>query len=135
MTITVGMLVATLLVGVLSMVVGFIWYSLQVFGTSWMEENKFKMEEIQQGAGVGYAYTFLAALVTGFMLSFMVSYFVIETFVGVVGFTFAIWFGFVATTYVSNYVFTMKSFKLFLIDTGYYLVFFLLSGVIVHFIR
>ena len=41
--------IALLLAGLVSLVVGFIWYNPKVFGTIWMRENNFTQEQLRTG--------------------------------------------------------------------------------------
>jgi hypothetical protein len=41
--------VALLLAAIVTLVVGFIWYSPKVFGTIWMKENNLTQEELRKG--------------------------------------------------------------------------------------
>ena len=41
--------IALLLAGLVTLVVGFIWYNPKVFGTIWMKENNFTQEQLRTG--------------------------------------------------------------------------------------
>jgi hypothetical protein len=61
-------LLAILVAGVSTMVVGFLWYSPLLFAKPWVREmgydlnDKAKMEEMRKGAGPAYAGSFVAGL-------------------------------------------------------------------------
>ena len=65
---------AVLAAGVAAMIVGFLWYSPLLFAKPWMAlmgydpSDKAKTEELQKGAGKLYAISFVASLVTAFVL-------------------------------------------------------------------
>ena len=42
--------VALLIAAIVTLVVGFIWYSPKVFGTIWMKENNLTQEELKKGS-------------------------------------------------------------------------------------
>ena len=66
--------VPVLVAAVATMVIGFIWYSPFVFARPWMRamgydpEDKAKLAEMQKGAGWMYAGSFVASLVSAFVL-------------------------------------------------------------------
>ncbi|MDR7371735.1 DUF1761 domain-containing protein [Flavobacterium aquidurense] len=41
--------IALLLAGLVTLVIGFIWYNPKVFGTIWMKENNFTQEQLRTG--------------------------------------------------------------------------------------
>lgn len=122
--------VAIVIAAVLSMVIGFVWYSLKVFGKPWMKESGLSLKDIGDGPGMGYALVTLTSLLQAYILSHFVDYTSATTWVDGAVTGFWIWAGFVATAYTATYVFTRKSFKLWSIDTGYFLVLLLVQGAI-----
>ena len=66
---------AVLVAAVSTMVVGFLWYSPILFAKPWMREmgydpdDKAKVQEMQKGAGPAYLGSFLASLVSAFILA------------------------------------------------------------------
>jgi hypothetical protein len=65
---------SVLVAGVATMVVGFLWYSPILFARPWMvamgydPEDKAKIQEMQKSAGKSYAISFVASLVSAFVL-------------------------------------------------------------------
>lgn len=121
-------LAATLVAALLSMVVGFMWYSTAVFGSQWMKETGLKMKDVQEGPGVGYALTMAGALVEAFVLAHFIDFTAATTWVDGVMTALWVWVGFVAYALGVNYIFAKRSFNLWLIDSGYFLVLFVLQG-------
>jgi hypothetical protein len=124
-------ILAVVLSAVAAMAIGFVWYSMSVFGKPWMEESGLTMEKIGNGPGVGYMLVTLTSALTGAMFSFFATRLGVKTVVEGLTLAVLLWVGFVATSYAATYVFSQKSLKLYLIDTGYYLSLLLAVGVIV----
>ena len=109
--------------------IGSLWYSPLLFSKPWQKEIGLTDEDIKSANmplifGASFVLEFIGALVldlfigpqgtikTGILISLLVG------------------FGFVATSIGTNYLFGRKSLKLFLIDAGYFLLFFLIMGII-----
>ncbi len=130
-------LLAVLVAGIATMILGFVWYSPALFAKPWMREmgydpnDKAKIQEMQKSAGPTYAVAFLAGLVSAFMLGKFLSITPIDTALYGMKFGFGIWLGFVATVQLTGALFMKNSMKLFAINTGYQLVCYLVMGAIV----
>jgi Protein of unknown function (DUF1761) len=65
---------AVLVAAVASMVLGFLWYSPALFARPWMlamgydPDDKSRIKEMQKSAGKSYGISFVASLVTAFVL-------------------------------------------------------------------
>ncbi len=122
---------AVLVAAVASMVVGFIWYG-PLFGKVWMGLTGKRPEDAKgPDAMRGYAVSFIAALITAYILSHLVDYAGAKTYQEGAVAGFWVWLGFVATTMGVNYVFSGKPLKLYLIDAGNQLVSIAVMGAIV----
>ncbi len=129
-------LLAVLVAAISTMVVGFLWYSPLLFAKPWMREmgydptDKARMEEMKKSAGPAYGGSFLASLVSAFVLSLFLHWLRAESLhVGLmVGFH--VWLGFVATVQLTGVLFMKQSMKLFGINTGYQLVCYLVMAAI-----
>lgn len=128
---------AVLLAAVASMVIGFIWYSQMVLGKPWMKEKGFSAESLkkaQKEMGKWYAVSFVAALITAYVLSHVIvmseNYFRYPSLQ--TGLTSAVWMwiGFIMPVQLTATIFGDKNFKLFGIDTGYQLVSILAMGAV-----
>lgn len=129
--------VAVLIAGVLSMVVGFVWYSPGVLGKPWMKlmgYTEASLKKKQAEMGKWYAVSFVLALLTAYILSHVMTF--AENFYGYArlstGITSAIWMwlGFVMPVQMTEVIFGGKSLKLLGINTGYQLVSLLVMGVV-----
>ena len=119
---------AVLVAGLLSMVIGFGWYSLSVFGKTWMKETKLTMKDIGKGPGPGYALVTVGSLLQAYVLAHFVDFTNSTTALEGAQTGTWLWVGFVATAYAATYVFSQKSLKLWMIDAGYFLVVLMAQG-------
>jgi hypothetical protein len=129
-------LLAILAAAVSTMLVGFVWYSPLLFAKPWMREmgydpnDKAKIQEMQKSAGPAYFGSFVASLVSAFVLAIFLHQFQgqgvgIGLLVGS-----HVWLGFVATVQLTGALFMKQSMKLFAINTGYQLICYLVMGAI-----
>ena len=129
-------LLAVLVAAISTMVVGFVWYSPILFAKPWMREmgydpnDKAKVQEMQKSAGPAYLGSFIAGLVSAFILAL----FLHEMNAQSLGFGLLVgshvWLGFVATVQLTGVLFMKQSMKLFAINTGYQLICYLVMGAI-----
>ena len=125
-----------LVAAVATMVVGFVWYSPLLFARSWMRlmgydpDDKAKVQEMQKSAGRSYGISFVASLVTAFVLAKIIDITTVNSVLYGMKVGFAVWLGFVATVQLTEVLFAKKPTKLFLINTGYQLVCYLAMGAI-----
>jgi len=129
-------LLAVFVAAISAMLVGFVWYSPALFARPWMREmgydpdDKAKVQEMQKSAGPAYFGSFVASLVSAFILAL----FLHELHVQSLGLGLLVgshvWLGFVATVQLSSVLFMKQSKKLFAINTGYQLVCYLAMGAI-----
>jgi hypothetical protein len=119
-----------------TMVVGFLWYSPILFAKPWMREmgydpdDKVRVQEMQKSAGPAYMGSFVASLVSAFVLALFFRWLHVQSLhVGLMA-AFHVWVGFVATVQLTGVLFMKQSMKLFAINTGYQLVCYLVMGAI-----
>ena len=68
-------LLAVLVAAISTMIVGFLWYSPLLFAKPWMREmgydsdDKAKIQQMQKSAGPAYAGSFVASLISAFVLA------------------------------------------------------------------
>jgi len=127
---------AVLVASVATMVIGFLWYSPMLFARPWMRlmghdpDDKAKLAEMQKGAGKLYGITFVATLISAAVLAKIIDLTSVVTVLYGMKVGFGIWLGFVATTQLTGALFTKQPMKLFLINTGYQLVCYMVMGAI-----
>ncbi|MBI4894295.1 MAG: DUF1761 domain-containing protein [Candidatus Aenigmarchaeota archaeon] len=105
--------------------IGFIWHGM-VFGKQWVALVGFSKKEIESGKKKGMgkpAFTqFVISVVMSFALFSVLSLTEATTIPGATMTAFWVWLGFVATVQLGPVVWEKTPFKLYLINTGYYLV-------------
>jgi hypothetical protein len=129
-------IVPVIVAAVATMVLGFLWYSPLLFARPWMRamgydpEDKAKLAEMQKGAGLMYAGSFLASLASAFVLGKIIEITTVSVPLYGMKVGFAIWLGFVTTVQFTAFLFERKPFRLYAINTGYQLVCYLAMGAI-----
>ena len=127
---------AVLVAAVATMVVGFLWYSPFLFARPWMlamgydPDNKAKLDEMRKSAGKSYALSFVASLVAAFVLGKIIDVATVDSALYGMKIGFAVWLGFVTTVQLTAKLFGNQPTKLYLINTGYQLVCYLVMGAI-----
>jgi len=127
---------SVLAAAVSSMILGFLWYSPLLFAKPWTlamgydPNDKAKMEEMRKGAGKLYGITFIASLISAFVLAKIIDVTTVNSALYGMKIGFAVWLGFVTTVQLTSTLFKKRPIKLYLIDTGYQLVCYLVMGAI-----
>jgi len=126
---------AVIIAAVVAQIIGFIWYSPGVFGKQWMAlvgMNEADAGGEKKGMAKLFVYSFLASLVTGYILGTLISNLVVASIVDGAKLAFFLWLGFMAPLTLSDILFSAKkkSSKLFFINGGYWLVTLVIMGVI-----
>ena len=127
---------AVALAAVATMVVGFLWYSPLLFARPWMvamgydPDDKTRIAEMQKSAGPMYGISLLASLLSAFVLAKILVGLTIYSALYGMKIGLAVWLAFVATVQLTDKMFGQRPMKLFLINTGYQLVCYLLMGAI-----
>jgi Protein of unknown function (DUF1761) len=121
---------------VASMIIGFLWYSPFLFAKPWMiamgydPEDKARIAEMQKKAAPLYGISFLCSLLSAFMLGKIIFHLAISTPLYGMKVGFAVWVAFAMTLQLTDKLFGNRPMKLFLINTGYQLVCYLVMGAI-----
>lgn len=130
--------IAILIAGIVSMGIGFLWYSPMVLGKPWMKEKGYTSEGLkkaQKEMGPLYGFSFLLSLLMAYVLSHVMtmaqnffSYPALST-----GLTsaFWMWLGFIMPVQATATIFGQKNWKLFGIDTGYQLASVAAMGIVI----
>lgn len=131
-------MLAVLFAGVAGMVWGFLWYSPALFGKPWMKLVGFtekSLKEAQKKMGPFFLLSFLALLLTAYMLSHVtamsVEVFGYSPLMAGITSAFFMWLGFVMPVQLIRVVYEREPVQLFAIHTGYQLVTLLTAGVII----
>lgn len=118
---------AVLVAAVVNMVAGTIWYSKGLFGKEWSKLVGRKLEEMS-GGGMGYAVAAVGALVQAYILAHFVQYTGSTTFWDGLVTGFWLWLGFIAVAIAVNLVFEGRTWALWKINAGYFLIVLLING-------
>lgn len=119
----IGLIIGTLL----NMGLGALWYSNVLFAKSWMKEAGITDEDIQSGnMGQIYGFTALSALLTSYVLGFLVCNLNIDNIFDGILFALILWAGTNIPAIIKRWGFEGKSIKLGIINHGYDLVVYLL---------
>src|SRR5208283_92543 len=127
---------AVLVSALAAMVIGFLWYSPILFANPWMRlmgfdpNDKAKIAEMQKGAGKIYGLAFVASLVSAVVLAKIIDVTSVNTILYGMKVGFAVWLGFVTTVQLTGALFGRQPTRLYVINTGYQLVCYLVMGAI-----
>ena len=127
---------SVLVAAVATMVLGFLWYSPFLFANPWMRlmgvdpNDKAKLAEMQKGAGKLYGLAFVASIISAVVLAKIIVITSVNTIPYGMKVGFAVWLGFVTTVQLTGALFGKQPSKLYLINTGYQLVCYLVMGAI-----
>lgn len=113
---------------VVAYIIGALWYSL-IFARRWQSEVKLSNEDISRSnMAMIFGGTFILNFIAAILLDLFIgkdSTLVSGMFLGLI-----VSIGWIATSLGINYLFSRKSLVLFLIDAGYFVVFFTIIGAI-----
>ena len=127
---------SVLVAAVATMILGFLWYSPILFANPWMRlmgvdpNDKAKLAEMQKGAGKLYGLAFVASIVSAMVLAKVIAIATVNTIPYGMKIGFAVWLGFVTTVQLTGALFGKQPIKLYLINTAYQLVCYLVMGAI-----
>ncbi len=119
--------------GVAAVLIGWIWYHPKVFGSEWMRMSGITPEMAERGKK-RMPLVVLIGLCASMLVAYVMNYFGIAwgvyDFVGAVELGFWSWLGFVAPTMLGIVLWEHKPFRLYLINTLYWLVAFVVMAFI-----
>ncbi len=134
-------ILAVLVAAIIANILGGIWYSPRVFGTTWMKllgwdpHNQAQMAQMKKNAGKSYTINAFASIV----LAYVLAHFIITSrsaapdtsplFIGIETAVWS-WLGFVVPVSLGSVLWEGKPWKLFFLNTMYYLVSLVSMGLI-----
>jgi surface polysaccharide O-acyltransferase-like enzyme len=127
---------AVLVCAIATMVLGFLWYSPALFANPWMvlmgydPNDKAKLAEMQKSAGPTYAMSFVASILSAFVLGKIIAVSGETNAIDGLKIGLVVWLGFVTTVQFTNALFSRQRNKLYMINTGYQLVCYVAMGAI-----
>lgn len=126
---------AVLVAAIVAFALGALWYSPLLFAKPWMAAigktaDEIKAEMAGRSMPLTYGLSFLAWLVTAFVLAHIVDYAVATTFGAGLATGLWVWLGFMITYEVIHSLFGGRNVRLSAINSGYHLVGVLIMGAI-----
>ena len=112
-------ILAILVAVIAHMIIGTLWYSRFLFGKQWASLIGISLEE--KPAPYKMLLMFIASLLTAFILSVLL-FFLAPLYILAVMIALAVWIGFILPTTLNPILWVKKSWKLFFINAGFYLV-------------
>ncbi|MBI4085946.1 MAG: DUF1761 domain-containing protein [Candidatus Liptonbacteria bacterium] len=120
---------AVLVAAIASMVLGFLWYE-QLFGKYWMQLMGFTSESMAEAKKKGMTMQYSLMTVGSLVMSYVLANAVIfgSAYLGATGITAGImagfwnWLGFIAPVTLGSVIWEGNSWKLWVLNNGYYLV-------------
>ena len=118
--------------GVFNMVLGALWYSNVLFAKPWMEESGVTDEQITDTTGMGkvYGLTLLMALVTSYVIGFIVTNLGLVNLGQSLLLAIILWLGADLPMIIKNWGFEQRSLKLGFINHSYQLVVYLVIAIL-----
>jgi hypothetical protein len=125
-------LLAVLVSGVAIFLLGGLWYSPVLFAKAWVRLMGKTEEELKAGAGgaAPYVAVFLCALITAYALAILLNHFQPLTLLKGIELAVLCWLGFAGATSFGSAMFSGTPRALWLINSGYNLVSFIVAAII-----
>ena len=122
--------VAVIVATLAAFVLGAVWYSKALFGNQWMQEVGLTEENVQNA---NMAKTFGTTFALQLLAAIALSAFLGEGSNWLEGLHTGLWIGlfWVATAYGVTYLFEQRSLRLWMINAGYYVVWYAILGTII----
>ena len=123
---------AVLVSGIAIFMLGGLWYSPVLFAKPWVRLMGKTDEELRAKAGGAgsYVLVFLCGLVTALVMAMVLTHLAIVTISGAIIVAFFCWLGFAAATSYGSGLFSGQPFALWMINSGYNLVAFVIAAII-----
>jgi hypothetical protein len=128
---------AVLVSAIAATAIGALWYSPLLFGKTWMRLMNITPEMIVEAKAKKtsmvpqYITTFVAALVSSFILTKLISWFCNGSMTSAMKLVGVIWLGFVAAFMIHSVIWEKKPWALYFINVFYYLVTMIVTAIIV----
>ena len=122
---------------VLSVILGFIWYG-PLFGKKWMKLSGIVMPNKKPSMGsmwkpivLSFVGSFLLGYVLSALIAFHNAYYLTSGYGSEFSFAFLVWLGFMVPVYLNLKGWEGKSWTLFWINAGYWLVFLMIASALI----
>ena len=125
---------AVLVVAIISMVIGGLWFSPMLFGKQWMAlsgmTDAHMAEAKNKGLTKAYLLQFVASLIMSYVLAHVIGYAGATTVSAGLQGGFWVWLGFIAPVTLGSVLWEGKSWKLWVLSNGHYLIVLLIAGAV-----
>jgi len=109
--------------------IGALWYSPVLFAKPWMAMIFIRKDSVKKNSMIfGMIASFIGSLVTSLMIAHVAIWSGASTYPEGMLIGFILWLGFIAAPLWASYIYEGRPFKLYAINTGYWLVCLLVSG-------
>ena len=125
-------IMAVLAATVLQMILGMLWYSPAVFGTSWMKLTGMTDEKAKTGMKRGMIIGLSASFITAFVLAVILQLTGVSAVADAVKTAALLWAGFLLASEMHGVAWEQRSVKLMWINAGWSLVAFVCSAIVVQ---
>jgi uncharacterized protein DUF1761 len=125
---------AVLVSSVVAFAIGGLWYSPMLFAKQWVNAHGFteqQVKEIQKGASKAYSVALVCQVFIALAMAVIAGYLHLVLFVQGLKLGFLAWAGFALPLGLMATMFTERKMTVFLIDSGYQLVYLLVMGAII----
>jgi len=126
-------LLPILVAAVVAWLIGALWYSPVLFAKAWVKAHEHtpeKLASMRAKAGRAYAGTLVALLVMAAVLQILLSHLGVDSAARGAAWGFHVWLGFALPLGFIAHLYSDKRLSVFLIDTGYQLVYITAMGAI-----
>lgn len=121
---------ALLVSAIVQWILGAIWYSPVLFVKPWIKALKISPDGEKKGLALGMVSSFIASLLLSFVLWHVIAWSGATSWQWGMFIGFLCWLGFIAAPLFPQGIYEQRPLSLFLINTGYWLVGMLFSGVL-----
>jgi hypothetical protein len=122
--------------GIVSAVIGFVWYHPRVFGSAWMRMSNITPEMAERGKKrmpLYASFALLASMLAAYVMNYFGIAWGVYDVVGAIELGIWSWIGFVVPTMLGMVLWEHKPFSLYLINAGYWLVSFVVMAIVLLF--
>ena len=116
---------------ILSVILGFVWYSPVVFGKKWIKLNNIDPKKIRDSRSGMYILPIISSIITASILALLMNLLNATTWTAGAFIGLIVWFGFALPTQLLPWAFSGKKMEALLLETMYPFVAFILMGALI----
>ncbi len=114
-------LVPVVVVTILNIFLGMLWYSPLLLGSRWAKSHKFESKKLKPSA-YHYIGSILVSFITALIIAVLIDEFQVTCPLSGLLLGFCLWLGFIATTHFSGVIWAQKPLTVYFIDVAYLLI-------------